>query len=214
MVSSHDLKLTLELKACKKLLVSSRSAQFDPLVDLNFARIHRRNSGDTLLFPASTFKGVLRTSLIRVAHLLGYEAKPTVHPAALTRSSSGDIACRLFGRPHTSPSKIFVKPVELDDKSSAVTHVTIEDKTKCAMEGQLYTAEYLPIHHTFKLEVEGKGLTTEEAEALFAALANLSFERVGRGGLLKVKIRVNESTIPEELRRNETIGEILEAIGY
>ncbi|MEM3891941.1 MAG: RAMP superfamily CRISPR-associated protein [Nitrososphaerales archaeon] len=211
-MNNFNIKLMLYLTTSKKLLISCRTNYFDPLVDLNFARIRYRNGRNVIVIPASTLKGILRTSLIRISQLLGYGVKPSIYPSKLTGSE--DIVCKLFGRPHAPPSKLFVKTAEVDANPSILTHVSIDDETRCSKEHALYTAEYLPINYTFKMKVEGKDLNYEEAEALFAALANLNFERVGKAGLIQVKIGKDESVIPEELQKNEVISEILGVLGY
>ncbi|MEM3095966.1 MAG: RAMP superfamily CRISPR-associated protein [Nitrososphaerota archaeon] len=216
-MSSWDITLSLRLRTRKKLLVSSRSLELDPALDVAFVRFGYGEAAKPYL-PASTLKGVLRTALVRVAELLGYTLSvKTVEPSRLataTAFTSGDIVCSLFGRPHGPGGKVYILPTMLDEKTYRLAHVKIDDITRTAEHGGLYTAEYIPIGSEFEAKMEAKGVSVEEAEALLTAIAALPYERVGRAGLVDVKIDVAKSVIPSELtERSRVIKEIMEAVG-
>ncbi|MCS7136621.1 MAG: RAMP superfamily CRISPR-associated protein [Aigarchaeota archaeon] len=216
-MSSYGLTLRLKLRTRKKLLIGSRSLELDPALDVPFARI-TYGEHSRLYLPASTLKGVLRTALTRVAEHLGFKVSTkSVEPSVLTReatSNSTDIICSLFGRPKSPKGKVCIIPALINEKTYKLTHVRIDDETRTAESGGLYTAEYIPIGCEFEMDLEAKELDLEEAEALFTAIAAMNYERFGRSGLMDVKIDVTKSTIPPELiKKSPIVREIVEVIG-
>ena len=209
---SYDIAIRLRLTTRKKLLVGAGGLAAKTRADVMFTRI-RTGSGVKIFIPASTIKGVLRTSLIRISRLLGYKVTPSVNPAKL--GSTDDIVTRLFGRPHGPPSKlIFTNAVLEEPQPITLTHVRISDETETAEEGGLYSAEYLPIGESFVTEIRGYGLTLEEVEALMAAIAELRYERIGKAGVIDVKIDLEGSRIPREVAdKSEIVRLILNALG-
>ncbi|MEM0456815.1 MAG: RAMP superfamily CRISPR-associated protein [Nitrososphaerota archaeon] len=213
-MNSYNIILSLDLTTKKKLLISSRSLELDPALDVPFVRLRYVKEAKPYV-PASTLKGVLRTALTRITDILGYDCLvKSVEPSRLAETGPNDIVIRLFGRPHGPKGKLRFTPVVLDEKVHRLTHVRIDDKTRTAEPGGLYTAEYIPIGYKFKAKVEAEELSLEEAEALFAAIAALPYERVGKAGLLDVKIDMVESMIPRDLiERSPIIKEIVGAMG-
>jgi CRISPR/Cas system CSM-associated protein Csm3 (group 7 of RAMP superfamily) len=212
-VSSYNIKLTLRLKTEKKLLVSSGMAELSPHADVGFMKTIYRG-GVKLIIPGSTFKGILRTALIRTAHLLGYQGiEKSVYPSRI--GGSTDLVCKIFGRPHGPASKVSVMSIYLPNSVQRLTHVKIEDSRRIAEREGLFTAEYLPIGSKLDVVVRGEDLTLEEAEALFVAIASLRWERVGRAGIIGIAIDPSKSEIPETLmNESEIVKHIVEAMGH
>ena len=209
----YDVKIKLLLKTVKKLNVGSAYA-VKTKADMPFQRIIINNK-EYYYIPGSTIKGVLRTALIRIAGLLGYKGVSwKVDPDVI--SNMDDVVIRLFGGPHDNPSKIIVEPVfiEVDKhRGRTLTHVKIDDKYGICEEGGLYTVEYLPIGVEFETTIRGIGLSLEEARALFASILELRFERIGKSGVLDVKIIKKDSKIPDDLLSDNIIKLIWEGIG-
>jgi CRISPR/Cas system CSM-associated protein Csm3 (group 7 of RAMP superfamily) len=170
--------------------------------------------GVKLLIPGSTFKGVLRTALIRTAQLLGCRnIEKSVYPSRI--SGSEDLVCKIFGKPHGPASKVSVMSVYLTNSVQRLTHVKIKDSCRIAEERGLFTAEYLPTGSNFNVVLKGEDLTIEEAEALFVAVASLRWERIGRAGIVDIGIDLGKSEIPQMLvKESEIIKHIVEALGY
>jgi CRISPR/Cas system CSM-associated protein Csm3 (group 7 of RAMP superfamily) len=210
-VSNYNLVLFLKLKTEKKLLVSSGTVGLAPHANKSFIRVIR-NGKVNLMIPGSTVKGVLRTTLLRMAELLGYHSvEKSVYPSRL--GASEDIACKLFGKPHGFTSKVSVRSIYLPNCVERLTHVKIRDNNRIAEPEGLFTAEYLPIGTSFEVVMRGEDLTLEEAEALFVSIAGLKYERIGSAGVVDAVINLKKSMIPEELaRRSRIIQYILEVM--
>lgn len=210
---SYDIVLSLLFTTEKKLNISSGGLALKTKSDVPFARIIASNEGEKIFIPASTIKGLLRTSLIRVSNLLGYSSGviDSVNPESL-RSSKDDVITSIFGKPGTR-SKIKISPAVLDNLDTyPLTHVKIDDKTKVAEEQGLFTVEYLPIGCNFKVKLIGNELSVEEIRALIAAITEIKYERIGKAGIVDVKIVKNESKIPKEVAEDSIVSLVLEAM--
>ncbi|MEM1558298.1 MAG: RAMP superfamily CRISPR-associated protein [Thermoproteota archaeon] len=208
---SYNLMLTLELTTVKKLIVGSGGLTLITKADVPFVRIKTVDDNRVLFIPGSTVKGVLRTALIRTAHLFGHKVSPSVYPVG--KPLSNDIVVSLFGGPSQPRSKITVDSCIIEDSTNVVNHVRIDDKSKTAEEEGLFSVEYLPIGSSFKVKIEGHNLNLEESRALFLSILELKYERFGKSGLVDVSIIKDESKIPNEIRKDPIIMEILEGIG-
>lgn len=208
---SYNFCVCLKFRTEKKLNVGGAYA-VKSRSDVPFQRI-TVNGESYFYIPGSTIKGVLRTALIKVAGLLGYGNIPwTVDPGILT-TSRDNIVSRIFGSPHDGRSKVYVEPAYITSDSKVITHIAIDDKSGICREGALYTVEYLPIGVEFKTKVYARGLDLDEARALFTAISELRFERIGKAGILDVMIVMRESRIPDELLKDDVIKLIVEVIG-
>ena len=208
---SYDLELVLEVSVEeKKFLIGSGGVSPKTKADISFMRMRYRGS-NKLFIPGSTIKGVLRTSLIRTAHLIGKSVSGfSVHPSSSVR---GDIVSSLFGWVSWPASKLIVESAYVDSQAERMAHVRINDKSRTAEEGALFVSEYLPHGSSFKVRVIGRGLTPDEARALFLSILEMNYERMGRAGLAKVRIFRGESRIPPEIEADPLVKEILEGIG-
>jgi len=205
---SYNVDLTLEIRASsKKLLVGGGGAIGGKFgTDISLQRIC-----DQIFIPGSTIKGVLRTSLIRISHLLGERCCGTVLPGKLMGRDGLDI--NLLGGPDKF-SKIFVSPVFLNGGTpvSVLAHNKIDVRTGIVEEGAFFLAEYLPIGLRFQVRIYGNNLSLREARALMVSIAELNYERVGRAGMAEVKILREKSKIPRDLMADPVIKEVLEAL--
>lgn len=204
-----NIDIKIRLTTVKKLNIGSAYAvktQAD--VPIQKILLHDKQY---VFIPASTIKGVLRTSLMKVAKLLGYKVAHFVDPERLL--SVNDIVVRLFGGPHNKPSKIFIDPIIAESQTIALKHITINDKTRVVKERALFSVEYIPPENQFETFIHGRGLTLEEVRALFTAILELNYERIGKCGLVDVKIVKLESKIQKELLDDEIVKNIWEGIG-
>lgn len=195
------IKLILEFRTVKKLTIGSGGLPIKTIADITFPRLL-----DKPFIPATTIKGILRTSMIRVAPLLGFEVVSSVHPTKI----GDDIVTKLMGRPNSN-GKIRVHSTILNGDTFTLTHVTINDKSKVAEEHALFTIEYIPKDIKFNIVIEASNLTLDEARLLFAAIAEMRYERIGKNGLMDIKIS-NKSDIPDNLRDDKIISNILEVL--
>jgi CRISPR/Cas system CSM-associated protein Csm3 (group 7 of RAMP superfamily) len=209
---SYDLVLMLRFMTTKKLAISSGGLTLISKADVPFVKIKKVNDETVPFIPGSTIKGVLRTSLIRTAHLLGFKnVNTSVYPGE--KVSSSDIVTSLFGGPSSPKGKIIVDSCTVEESTGTITHVKINDKNRTAEEGGLFSVEYLPIGSAFNVKVEGRDLSLEESRALFLSILELRHERIGKSGLTDVTVIRGESKIPEELEKDPVIKEILEVTG-
>jgi len=182
------IKIDLRLVTERKLNIGSGGIAPKIKAEVPIMSIRDFSGSDNILIPGSTIKGVLRTSLIKISSLLGYDyVTHTINP---DDKIGDDIVTKLFGKPNDNvQSKISVGSVMVKARTETLTHVRISDDTRTAERGKLFSVEYLPIGYIIDLTIEARDLSIEEARALTAAIANLRYERIGRSGIVDVKIR-------------------------
>jgi len=204
--------LRLKFKTIKKLNIGG-SYPVKSRADIPVLRTYK--NGKLLFYiPGSTIKGVLRTSLIRVAHLIGYRSvSPYVSPELLRESGLEDIVVKIFGGPGDRYSKIVVEPAYIDSDSQIITHISINEKLGVVEAGALYTIEYLPVGVEFSTNVHCYGFDVRMARALLVAISALRLMRIGRGGLVDVKIDLASSSIPDEFKDDPVVRVVLEVLG-
>lgn len=205
---SYNINLTLMFTTIsKKLLIGGAAPQSKFEKDISLPRIKNR-----ILIPGSTIKGVLRTSLIRISHLISEECCGSVLPDKMREQHGLDID--LFGGPDRF-SKIFISSVILDEDVpvGVLAHNRIDVRTGTVEEEAFFLAEYLPIGISFPVRVYGINLSLGEARALMVSIAELNYERIGRAGMVDVKILREKSSIPDDLLKDPLIKQVLGAIG-
>lgn len=210
---NYNVAISLLFTTKKKLNIGSGLA-LKTKSDVPFVKVETYDGKNEVFIPASTIKGVLRTSLIRASNLLWQlsNVTDTVNPEKI-ESLSSDIVLSIFGKPGKS-GKIVVSPAIVDKvETYPLTHVRIKDETRVAEEQGLFTVEYLPVGLTFKVKLNGNSLKLEEVRALLAAIAEMRYERIGKAGIVDIKIIKNESKIPEEVAKDQIVSAVLEVIG-
>ncbi|MEM4425846.1 MAG: RAMP superfamily CRISPR-associated protein [Candidatus Nezhaarchaeales archaeon] len=178
--------LKVRLRTRKKLNVGAGGISLNIKADIALPRI-RSDEGELIFIHGSTIKGVLRTSLIRIAHLLGYDKVcTTVNPSEM---ESQDIVAKLFGKPgDVVPSKVLVESILTKSSGEVLAHVKIDDRSLTAEEGGLFSREYIPIGEELCVSIKLREPTIEELRALMMALLNLRYERIGKAGVVDVEI--------------------------
>ncbi len=172
-------------------------------------RVLNSHGEDEIYISGSTLKGVLRRSALRISHLLGYKVEYTVNPAKM----DDDIVVRLFGGAGKQ-GKVYVYPSEPSvETTDILPHLRIDDVYGVNEKKGLFTREYIPIGKRIIFKLYGYGLEKNEARLLLASLAEMRFEKIGKAGLIDLKIDLSRSTIPEEFFRDDVIKEVLEEIG-
>lgn len=196
----YYLTVVLKCKVVKKLHIGN--AAIKTIADLQLNRID-----DKIIIPATTIKGVLRTCMIRIAPLFKYDIKNiSIYPENI----KDDIITLLLGRPHGYRSKIIVEPVILNNvKSFILPHVTIDKQLMIAKDGGLFNVEYIAAETEFNIKLRGTRLTIDEARLLFLAIKEMNYERIGKGGMMEVNIDMDKSNIPEDIKNDEIIREVL-----
>ncbi len=197
----YNLDLYLHVTAEKKLNIGIGGLSSKVESDIPFHYTMNADGTTTLTIPGSSLKGVLRTSLIKVAGLLGRtNVSHSPHPEKIM----GTIDSQIFGEPGR-PSKVTVEDTYLNGRKAEIqTHVKINDKTRTAEEGALFTVSYLPIGNRFTVHLKAENLTLEEARLLLAAIVEMNYERIGRAGVISVKIDP-KSRIPDALLSDPVI---------
>lgn len=199
---SYNIKLDIELCSRKKISIGGLSNKI--IADIEFVKLDEEP-----FIPASTIKGVLRTSIIKVSNLLTNNSiNPTIHPSKMSK----DIVTNMMGKPHDNIySKVIVSNARKEECSTFVlSHVSIDDDTGISKENALYEREYASSMSRFKFEIDASSLTLEEARLLFLGLLEMKYQRIGRNGLVSVKIV--KDNIPEDLAKDRIISHILEGL--
>lgn len=203
-MSCYNLSVMLRFRVIKKLHLSG-IASAKTVADLSLSRM---GSSNEFIIPGSTIKGVLRTCMIRISKLFNYSVRNfSVYPEMI---HDDDIITSLMGRPNGYRSKVIVSPAVFTAPNTIIlSHVSIDDVTGTAREGNLFKIEYLPPGVEFSSVIEAHNITQEEARLLFLAIVEMNYERFGRGGIVEVSIVKNSSVIPDEIAKDPVIKEVL-----
>ncbi|MEM4274947.1 MAG: RAMP superfamily CRISPR-associated protein [Candidatus Nitrosocaldaceae archaeon] len=203
---SYNINLSIEMCANKKLSIGGLSNKI--IADVEFTKINNKP-----FIPASTIKGVLRTSMIKISHLLTNNIiNPSINPSRI----GNDLVSSIMGKPHNNIySKVRVSNGILSsDKdtnySFVLSHVSINDITGIAEDNALYEREYVFYMSKFKFELDASSLTLEEARLLFFGLLEMRYQRIGRNGLVDIKIK--DARIPDELKNDRVVAHILKGL--
>jgi len=205
----YNIDLKVKIRIEKKLNIGSAYA-IKTKADIPIQKI-LIGKKHYIYIPGTTLKGVLRTSLIKSANLLGYEAAYHVDPNELINSD--DIVTRLFGAPHDKYSRVYVDPILIDNiETQVLTHISIDDKIGIVKEGSLFTVEYIPPYIEVETYIHGRKLSIDEVKALLISILELNYERIGKAGLINVKIIESDSNVPREIFKDDIIRTIWEGI--
>lgn len=212
MTSTNKKYYNIKIYACFKTLKKFNIGGAYPVKTRADIPIQKISIGEKTYFyiPGSSIKGVLRTSLIKIAGLLGYkDVNWRVEPSKIR---GRDIITRLFGEPNGGHSKVYVEPVLIETTSLTLPHIKIKDSMRTVEEGTLFYVEYLPINLKFETYIYCNNVDKEEARAILAAIINMRFERIGKAGVLEVSIDPDKSEIPAELMDDPIIKTILRGV--
>lgn len=168
------------------------------LADISMTKVFDPNSGRKIpIIPGTTLKGALRTCANRIAHLIGQTSCGEIEPSKISRAHKemGRVCdvCRVFGvpgNPGTAISKLMIShfaPAS-DIKIGAITRTSIDPKSLKVQEGALFMVEYLPICSIFEGKVKLNGVNSNDIKLILAAILDLRYEVLGRGGLVDTRI--------------------------
>ncbi|MEM1973023.1 MAG: RAMP superfamily CRISPR-associated protein [Nitrososphaerota archaeon] len=147
--------------------------------------VHRTRDPDKNVYvptiPGSSVKGVLRSSLSRVAHAFGIKVC-----GDWPQASDDCDSCYLFGAPG-SEGRVWVSDFTGERSTVSLTHVSLDDSAGTAREMALYTSEYVKPGSIFKGRIEYNG-GVERLAPLLVAMAALRTDRAGRSGLIDLRI--------------------------
>lgn len=209
------LDIELEFTTKSHLTVGSGENQF--LQSTDTVQLRRMNNKQKrMCIPATTLKGVLRSSAVQIAHFLlgeGTRYCKTVDTKKLS-DCSRCIICDIFGR-NNKPSKIICEdlfPVlEEKVKPHILTQTSIERKSNKSKAGSLFSKEQIPPNVVFKTNIIGRGFSDKEELLLLFALKNLKYCNFGNGnGLLDISIK----KISGLSQRSDIIIKLLKSMGY
>ncbi|MEM1520653.1 MAG: RAMP superfamily CRISPR-associated protein [Nitrososphaerota archaeon] len=176
-----SISFNVELKALGLLLVGGVS----PTVMLSDISFHRTRDPLRGIYrptiPGSSVKGVLRSSLSRVAHSLNMRVC-----SDWPQSYDDCDSCYLFGAPGTGGS-VRVSDFVVEERTFTLTHVSLDDETGTARGAALYTSEYVMPGTIFRGRIDYVG-EEERLPALLVAMAALRTDRVGRRGVADLRI--------------------------
>ena len=167
-----NLKVNLNLVSQTHLTIGSGKNQFLQSADIiQLKRKYRQK--ENICIPATTFKGLLRSSAVQIAHFIvgDEEYCKSVHTEILG-SCKGCIICRVFGASN-KPSKIFCEdffpPLEDNIDLQYFTQTSIERNSGKSKRGSLFIKEQIPPKISFLSFFEAKNITqNEELLILFA----------------------------------------------
>lgn len=175
------MKLTIELKTLSLFNTGGVTPTF-MYYDIPFHRT--RDPGSRIYKPTisgSSLKGALRSALIRIADAFGLSV-------CSERPNSRDNCdiCYLFGAPGGGGS-VYVSDLVCDSKTLLLTHVSLDDRSLTARRHALYSVEYVPPGTIFRGEIDYEG-EARRLGPLLLALAALRTDRVGRSGILDLRV--------------------------
>ncbi len=177
-----NVRIELEFKTRKKICVGAGGLPLKTIADINFIRLD-----DELIIPASTIKGVLRTCMIKVSKLLGYNTKPFVYPTKIT--DNDDIVTKLMGKPNKMGKIRVYNALIKDTHTFSLSHVRIDDKKGTAVERGLFSIEYIREGTTFNSVIEAIDIDNNELKVLLAALLEMNNSRIGKSGMVYTRIK-------------------------
>ena len=187
----RNLEILIKLTTKTHLTIGSGGTEFIYSADISQLR-RKKDNIKRICIPATTFKGILRTSAIQMAHFLlnntGYCRSVDVEKLC------GDcVICNIFGA-NNKPSKIFCEdcfPIIKDKiELKNFTQTRIERKVGKSKEGGLFTREQIPPGIEFETALIGKNLNETEESLLLLALNNMNYCSFGNsGGLMEIKIK-------------------------
>jgi CRISPR/Cas system CMR subunit Cmr4 (Cas7 group RAMP superfamily) len=204
-LSTNKISIELELKTRKKLCIGAGGLPLKTIADINFMRLN-----NSLIIPASTIKGVLRTCMIKTSTLLGYKVDPFVHPNKIT----DNIITNLMGKPDRM-GKVRVCNALLNSNKFILSHVKIDDTKNIAKEGGLFSIEYIPKDTVFNSKIEVYDINKDELRLLLASIIEMNNTRVGKGGLVSVRIsniKPDKDTILQSFDHDEIINALINYI--
>ncbi|AWR98665.1 RAMP superfamily CRISPR-associated protein [Metallosphaera hakonensis] len=153
-------------------------------------------------FPASSVKGAMRTALHRAVKEWGEEMKEynlrltscgEIDPDFMKRAHRGkpcDV-CNLFGTPSSSVegrSRVRIYQVEVPNEVHKLTRVSIDRKTRTKREGALFSQEVYKPKEVFQFEIELEDPRDHDLTMVLLSLLYMRYFRVGRGGMIDVKV--------------------------
>ncbi len=208
-----NLEIYLILNTKTHLTIGSGNNEFIHSADIAQLR-RKKDKVKRICIPATTFKGILRTSAIQIAHFLldnNINYCKTVHTEELCGKC---IICNIFGA-NNKPSKIYCEDCFPTIKDTIelknFTQTRIERNTGKSEKGGLFTREQIPPDIEFETTLIGKNLTNDEESLLLFALNNMNFCSFGNSnGLMEIKIKEIKNLSREE----ELIKKILQKMGY
>ncbi len=174
------MKFKVSLKNLNSLTVgnSSRIAH----VDIGF---------NDMGIPGSAIKGAMRTAIswaIGNGLLQGFTSCGQVNPEKIIdahKNGACDV-CKLYGYPNHE-GVLRVSSIKVDDVK-VLTRVSIKDETNTSKEGALFKQEVIPPEREFTFEVELFSDDCRMIELTLFSLYFLRFWRLGRGGMIDLKV--------------------------
>ena len=207
----RNLEILIKLTTKSHLTIGSGSTEFIHSADISQLR-RRKDNIKKICIPATTFKGILRTSAIQIAYFLlnNKDYCRTVDVEKLCRNC---IICNIFGA-NNKPSKIYCEdcfPIFKDKiELKNFTQTRIERKVGKSKEGSLFTREQIPPEIEFETTLIGKNLDETEESLLFLALNNMNYCSFGNsGGLMEIRIKEFKSSF----KHRELIKKLLLKMG-
>jgi len=163
--------------------------------DIQFVKRINYDGSSEIYIPASSFKGALRSSASRISESYGFRSCGEVRPERIREKHEkiGGLCdiCKLFGYPGSAlPSPLILSdllPVN-HVETIALTRVKIDDRSMRAAEGALFLIEHVPPGCEFAGIVELTSTSKEKIALLLLSLAELRLGRMGRGGLIDLRI--------------------------
>ncbi|MCS7098690.1 MAG: RAMP superfamily CRISPR-associated protein [Candidatus Methanomethyliaceae archaeon] len=179
------IDFNVRLKTISLLCIGwSHPSIFGP--DIPFIRELNSNGKMRIYIPASSFRGALRSSAIKLAENYGFKSCGEIRPELIedrhNRMGGKCDVCDLFGEPMNISSLIVsnFEPIK-DIKSLILTRIRLEDNSLKVSEEALFKVEYIPVGSEFLGNIKLINPTQKRAALLLIALAGLRIGRFGRG---------------------------------
>ena len=187
-----NIEIDLILTTKTHLTIGSGENDFIRPADIPQVK-RRRGRKKIICIPATTLKGILRTSAIQIAHFILGENESYCNTVDVKELDGKCILCNIFGA-NNKPSKLYCEDAYPTAEDSINLHyftqTTIDRTTGKSKEGSLFTREEIPPNIEFNTKLIAKNLLPKEEELLLFSLNNMNFCNFGnRSGLMKIQIK-------------------------
>lgn len=208
-----NLEIDLSLTTKTHLTIGSGEREFIQPADILQMK-RKRGRKKIICIPATSFKGILRTSAIQIAHFFLGENESYCNTVDVKKLDGKCILCNIFGA-NNKPSKLYCEDAYPTSEDSINLHyftqTTIDRTTGKSKEGSLFTREEIPPNIEFNTKLIAKNLLPKEEELLLFSLYNMNFCNFGnRSGLMKIQIK----EIKNHLEENAFIKKIVDVMRY
>jgi CRISPR/Cas system CSM-associated protein Csm3 (group 7 of RAMP superfamily) len=162
--------------------------------------------------PGSSIKGVMRTAItwtILTGQLNKFTACGEIEPSRISNAHMKGVCdvCKLFGYPDHA-GKIVINTVEVK-KKHVLRRVSINDETLTAKKNALFVQEVIKPGEEFEINIRLNSNSCRDMELLLYSLYYMRLWRLGRGGMIDLKVEQFDECVDGDGKDIETLKKVL-----